>query len=121
MRKATELTVLNIAFGAPPPGAMNVMPLLAEIRDRMAAHRPGEPARIINFSLLPMNEADMGFLQQTLGDGPVRLVSRGYGACSVHATGARHVWSVQFFNSMDTIILDTLEIGDTPLAALRGG
>lgn len=117
VRKAAELTAPDVALGAPPPGAMNVMPVLAEIRDRMAAHRLGRPAHIINFSLLPMNEADMGFLQQTLGDGPVRLVSRGYGACRVHATGARHVWSVQFFNAMDTIILDTLEIGDTPLAA----
>ena len=72
---------------------------------------------MINFSLLPMNEIDMQFLQQTLGDGPVQLVSRGYGACKVTATGARNVWSVQFFNAMDTIILDTLEIGDTPAAA----
>ncbi|MGJ0508668.1 MAG: hydrogenase expression/formation C-terminal domain-containing protein [Methylocystis sp.] len=117
VRKAAELTRTSLAFGEPPEGAMNVMPLLAEIETRMAAHRPGEPGHVITFSLLPMNEIDMAFLQHTLGDGPVRLVSRGYGACRVHATGARSVWSVQFFNSMDTIILDTLEIGDPPLAA----
>lgn len=117
VRKAAELTATDLAFGAPPLGAMNVMPLLTEIAERHAAHRPGAPAHVINFSLLPMNDVDMQFLQATLGDGPVRLVSRGYGTCRVHATGARNVWSVQFFNAMDTIILDTLEIGDAPLAA----
>jgi hydrogenase-1 operon protein HyaF len=117
VRKAAELTATELIFGAPPAGAMNVMPLLAEIAERHAAHEPGAPAHVINFSLLPMNDVDMQFLQVTLGDGPVRLVSRGYGTCRVHATGARNVWSVQFFNAMDTIILDTLEIGDTPLAA----
>jgi hydrogenase-1 operon protein HyaF len=117
VRKSAELTRPDLTFGEPPEGAMNVMPLLAEIEARLTAHRPGEPACVINFSLLPMNEIDMQFLQKTLGDGPVRLVSRGYGACRVHATGARNVWSVQFFNAMDTIILDTLEIGDTPLSA----
>jgi hydrogenase-1 operon protein HyaF len=108
---------VSLAFGEPPEGAMNVMPLLAEIGERMQAHQRGATPHVINFSLLPMNEVDMTFLQQTLGDGPVRLLSRGYGACRVQATGARNVWSVQFFNSMDTIILDTLEIGDTPAAA----
>jgi hydrogenase-1 operon protein HyaF len=117
VRKAAELTRTGLEFGTPPEGAMNVMPLLAEIADRMQAHRRGATSHVINFSLLPMNETDMTFLQQTLGDGPVRLLSRGYGACRVHATGARNVWSVQFFNSMETIILDTLEIGDTPAAA----
>lgn len=117
VRKAAELTRTGLELGTPPEGAMNVMPLLAEIADRMQAHRRGATSHVINFSLLPMNETDMTFLQQTLGDGPVRLLSRGYGACRVHATGARNVWSVQFFNSMETIILDTLEIGDTPAAA----
>ncbi len=116
VRKAAELTASQITFGDPPLGAMNVMPVLAEIRERMAAHRRGDAAHVVNFSLLPMSEADMGFLQQTLGHGPVRLVSRGYGSCRVLATGARNVWSVQYFNAMDTVILDTLEIGDPPLA-----
>lgn len=117
VRKAAELARTKIDIGVPPADAMNVMPLLAEIRARGAAHRPGDPPHVINFSLLPVNDADMQFLQQTLGDGPVRLVSRGYGSCRVHATGVRNVWSVQFFNAMDAIILDTLEIGDPPLAA----
>lgn len=117
VRKSAGLAASAFDIGPSPVGAMNVMPVLAEIRERMAAHRPGAAAHIVNFSLLPMSEADMRFLQETLGDGPVRLVSRGYGTCRVLATGARNVWSVQFYNAMDAIILDTLEIGDVPGAA----
>jgi len=117
VRRAAALGAERLAFGAPPAGAMNVMPLLAEINERMTQRAADEPAHVINFSLLPMNEVDMAFLQQTLGEGSVQLLSRGYGACKVTATGARHVWSVQFFNASDAIILDTLEIGDVPAAA----
>jgi len=118
VRRAAALTADRLLFGAAPEGAMNVMPLLAEIGERMSAWREGEPSHAINFSLLPMSDVDMSFLQQILGDGPVQLFSRGYGACKITATGARHVWSVQFFNATDAIILDTLEIGDVPAAAL---
>jgi hydrogenase-1 operon protein HyaF len=116
-RAGRELTADEVAIGAAPEGAMNVMPVLAEIRERMAAYRPGKPSHVINFTLLPMNETDMAHLQQVLGNGPVQLLSRGYGTCRVLATGARHVWSVQFTNAMDTVILDTLELGDVPAVA----
>jgi len=115
--KAAALSAETIQWGEAPDGAMSVMPVLAEISERMVSHKPGDPTHTISFTLLPMSEVDMEFLQQTLGDGPVRLLSRGYGTCRVLSTGARNVWSVQFFNSMETIILDTLEIGDVPSAA----
>ena len=76
------------------------------------------PRMSINFSLLPMAPADMALLQATLGEGPVRLVSRGYGDCRVIATAARNVWSVQYTNAMDAVVLDTLEIVDAPAAVL---
>lgn len=116
VRRAASLGAERLAFGASPPGAMNVMPLLAEINERMS-QPVGSTPHVINFSLLPMNDVDMTFLQQTLGEGSVQLLSRGYGTCKVTATGARNVWSVQFFNATDAIILDTLEIGDVPAAA----
>lgn len=100
-----------------PAGAMNVMPVLSEIRDRAAAHVAGAPSYTITFSLFPMSETDMAFLQETLGPGPVQILSRGYGTCRIVATGVRNVWSVQYFNAMDTIVLDTLEIGDVPETA----
>ncbi len=116
VRRAASLGAERLAFGTSPPGAMNVMPLLAEINERMS-QPVGSAPHVINFSLLPMNEVDMTFLQQTLGEGSVQLLSRGYGTCKVTATGARNVWSVQFFNATDAIILDTLEIGEVPSAA----
>jgi hydrogenase-1 operon protein HyaF len=84
----------------------------------MATWRTGEPNHTITFSLFPMNPDDMDFLQKSLGPGPVQIISRGYGTCKVTATATRNVWSVQYFNAMDTIVLDTLEIGGVPSVAL---
>jgi hydrogenase-1 operon protein HyaF len=116
VREALRGAGVDFAIAPTPEEAMNVAPVLAEIRDRMLRYRPGEPAHVLNFTLLPMNPADMAHLQTTLGVGPVKLASRGYGCCRVTATAARHVWSVQFTNSMDAVILDTLEIVDAPAA-----
>ncbi len=117
VERAAQMTRVLDDLGLPPEGAMNVMPVLTEIRDRAAAHVRGAPSHTITFSLFPMSEADMAFLQETLGPGPVQILSRGYGTCRIVATGVRNVWSVQFFNAMDTIVLDTLEIGGVPVTA----
>ncbi|MDA9391746.1 hydrogenase expression/formation protein [Bradyrhizobium ottawaense] len=117
-RAAADLTSADFEIGEVPGGAMNVLPVLAEIRERALAWRPGIRSQIINFTLLPMSPVDMSFLQDTIRNGPIQLVSRGYGTCRVLSTGIRNVWSVQFFNAMDTIILDTLEVGGVPTVAL---
>lgn len=117
-RAAADLTSADFEIGPVPDGAMNVLPVLAEIRERALAWRPGIRSQIINFTLLPMSPVDMSFLQDTIRNGPIQLVSRGYGTCRVLSTGIRNVWSVQFFNAMDTIILDTLEVGGVPTVAL---
>jgi hydrogenase-1 operon protein HyaF len=117
-RAAADLTAADFEIGQVPEGAMNVLPVLAEIRERALAWRPGIRSQIINFTLLPMSPVDMSFLQDTIRNGPIQLVSRGYGTCRVLSTGIRNVWSVQFFNAMDTIILDTLEVGGVPTVAL---
>ncbi|WP_454644919.1 hydrogenase expression/formation C-terminal domain-containing protein [Bradyrhizobium liaoningense] len=117
-RAAADLTSADFEIGQVPEGAMNVLPVLAEIRERAQAWRPGLRSQIINFTLLPMSPVDMSFLQDTIRNGPIQLVSRGYGTCRVLSTGIRNVWSVQFFNAMDTIILDTLEVGGVPAVAL---
>ena len=99
-----------------PDGAMNVLPVLAEIAARMEAWRDGQPNHVMNFTLLPMTETDTEFLTETLGRLPLSIVSSGYGRCRVGATHYANVWSVQYLNAMDTIILDTLEIGDVPVS-----
>ena len=121
VRQAAALAAPRSCRARPPDGAMNVMPLLAEIADRMARWQPGEPSHVINFSLLPMTPADMAYLQACLGSGTVALAAGGYGSCRVLATGARHVWSVQYSNASDEVVLDTLEIGDVPAAVLAAG
>ncbi|MET4023214.1 hydrogenase-1 operon protein HyaF [Bradyrhizobium sp. F1.4.3] len=117
-RAAADLTSADFEIGQVPEGAMNVLPVLAEIRERAQAWRPGIRSQIINFTLLPMSPVDMSFLQDTIRNGPIQLVSRGYGTWRALSTGIRNVWSVQFFNVMDTIILDTLEVGGVPTVAL---
>jgi hydrogenase-1 operon protein HyaF len=45
-------------------------------------------------------------------------MSRGFGNCRITSTLARDVWRVQYFNSMNTLILDTIEIVAMPEVAL---
>lgn len=117
-RAAADLTTADFEIGQAPEGAMNALPVLVEIRERALAWRPSIRSQIINFTLLPMSPVDMSLLQDTIGNGPIQLVSRGYGTCRVLSTGIRNVWSVQFFNAMDTVILDTLEVGGVPTVAI---
>ena len=101
-----------------PDGVLNAPPVLVELLDRSAAWRPGQEAHVVNLTLLPQTEADLAYLQAQLGQGPVTLLSRGYGNCRISATGLAHVWWVQHFNSEDKLILDTLVVTDVPAEAL---
>ncbi len=100
-----------------PKDVMNSPPLLAELNAKIAAYRPGGEAHTINLSLLPQTEQDLAFLAQRLGRGSVTILSRGYGNCRLTGTGTRYVWWVQYFNSEDTLILNTLEVSDIPSVA----
>jgi hydrogenase-1 operon protein HyaF len=117
VRRAAAMTLPELDIGPPPEGVMNVMSVLAEIRDRVRTRLPGDAPHTISLTLLPMTPADIDFLQASLGTGPVRLISRGYGTCRMQATAIHGVWSVQFFNTMDTMLLDTVEICDIPVVA----
>lgn len=111
----------EVSIGAPPEGAMNVIPVLAELRHKARSWRQGEPNHVFSFTLLPMTEADMVFLEAQLGHGPVRGESKGFSRCRVELTEVRGIWSVQHYNAMDKLILDTLEVGDVPSALVAGG
>jgi hydrogenase-1 operon protein HyaF len=73
---------------------------------------------VINLTLLPQTEADLACLEERLGLGPVSILSRGYGNCRITATAIRDLWWVQYFNSDDRLILNTLELTEVPAAAL---
>ncbi|MET0068107.1 MAG: hydrogenase expression/formation protein [Candidatus Thiodiazotropha sp.] len=100
-----------------PPGVLNAPPLFAEINEYIRGYQPGNPSHVINLTLLPQTEADLGFLQQQLGAGRVSILSRGYGNCRISSSGTRNVWWVQYFNSQDKNILNSLEITRVPNVA----
>ena len=83
-----------------------------------AGYRPDDPVHCINLTLLPHTEEDLAWLEAALGTGSVEILSRGYGNCRVTATATPQVWRVQFFNSMDTSILDTYEVTAVPEVVL---
>jgi len=101
-----------------PAGVLNAPPLLAEINDKIAEYRPGAQSHVINLTLLPQTEEDLAFLSERLGEGRLTILSRGYGNCRITSTGTEHVWWVQYFNSQDKNILNTLEVGGVPAVAL---
>jgi len=101
-----------------PEGTMNVLPVLAEIGDFAKSWTPGSVSREIVLTLLPMTPVDLDVLGQSLGQGEITLLSRGYGNCRVQSLGVRHVWRVTYFNSDDKMILDIIEVGDVPTAAV---
>lgn len=97
-----------------PPGAMNSPALLTEIREHVARHRRGEPAHVINLTLLPLTPDDHAVLERAAPVGPVAILSRGFGNCRVTSTLLRNLWRVQYFNSMQTLILNTFEVVEVP-------
>jgi hydrogenase-1 operon protein HyaF len=116
---AAELprTTIDIPRQA-PQGAMNALALLVELQERSSTWRPGGDNHVINFTLLPITEVDTQVLTSVLGQIPLVIRSGGYGSSRVFATGLRHVWAVQYINSMGNVILDTLEVGGVPVSVL---
>jgi hydrogenase-1 operon protein HyaF len=109
MIQASAMSVVR-----PGPGVGNTPSLLAEIQEQAgsAVHH------VLNLTLLPFSPEDGEYLDQALGRGPITILSRGYGNCRITATGVARVWWVQFFNSQDVLILNTIEIADVPEVAL---
>jgi len=104
---------------APTAGVLNAAPVLVELLDVAREHQatPLEIPHVINLSLLPFSPEDHAFLAQQLGQGKVVILSRGYGNCRITATAVAGIWRVQYFNSTDQLILDTLEVIDMPQVA----
>lgn len=97
-----------------PAGVMNAMSILTEIDERRSRYVTGNPAHVINLTLLPLSDEDVQFLDKTLGRGPVYILSRGYGDCHIIGTAVPNVWWVRYFNSMGKTILNSVEVVDVP-------
>lgn len=106
------------ALARKAPGVVNAPALLAELMEKSALWQSGADLHVVNLTLLPHTAEDLLWLAEALGEGSVTLLSRGYGNCRISALALPHVWRVQFFNSMDTLILDTFEVTDIPEVAL---
>jgi hydrogenase-1 operon protein HyaF len=104
--------------GALPPGVQSAPLLAQEIRDQVQHWRPGQPPHVVNLSLLPVTPEDIAFLDHELGTGRVLLLSRGYGNCRITNTLLPNCWRVVYYNSMDTVILNTVEVVDMPEVAM---
>ena len=114
----TATTTVDLPTPAYPPGTMNAPALVEEIRQQAAGRQTGDGLHVINLTLLPVSDADLDTLYGWLGHRQVSLLSRGYGNCRITSTRLRNVWWVQYFNSMDTLILNSIEITPMPEVAL---
>ena len=93
---------------------LNAMPLLFELEDRCNRFEKSGTAYSINLTLLPLSQDELEFLDVRLGRGPVDVLSRAYGKCEVINTLVQNLWWVRYYNSMGTLILNSLEITAVP-------
>ena len=105
-------------LGPLPPNVQNAPLLVDEVRDQVARWQPGHTSHVINLTLLPVTPEDIGFLDHQLGTGRVLLLSRGYGNCRISNTRLPHCWRVVYYNSMDKVILNMVEVVDMPEVAM---
>jgi hydrogenase-1 operon protein HyaF len=114
---ARQASGARLDIGQLRADVMNAPALVNEIRHHAGMPRDGMPAHVLNLSLLPLSQADHEAINAMLGEGSVAILSRGFGNCRINSTRARSVWRVRYFNSMNTLILDTIEIVEVPEAA----
>jgi hydrogenase-1 operon protein HyaF len=100
-----------------PSGLQNGPSLIAELNTAIEISNSARRPHVINLSLLPHTPEDLLWLGDRLGKGSVTILSRGYGNCRIVSTATRHVWWVQYFNSQDQLILNTLEVSPVPEVA----
>jgi hydrogenase-1 operon protein HyaF len=106
------------AAAVPPADLMNAPALYHEIRTLSAQWTSGRAAHVINLSLLPATPDDLLWLDEQLGRAEISILSRGFGNCRITATAFPCVWWVQYFNNMEKLILNSVEIVDLPAVAL---
>jgi len=97
-----------------PESVFNAPSILTEIAEKVSEYKPGVPTHSINLSLLPHTEQDLEYLALKLGVGDTIILSRGYGNCRISSTRTKNVWWVQYYNSQDALILNSIEIINVP-------
>lgn len=100
-----------------PIHMVNVPSVLVELQDQRQRWQSGQAAQVVNLSLLPLSQQDIGFMDHQLGTGRVLVLSRGYGNCRITNCCVPHTWRVVYYNSQDAVILNTVEVVDVPEVA----
>ena len=103
---------------APLPQLLNVPSLLVELEHQRRNWIPGQIVHVVNLTLLPVTEEEIGYLDFQLGTGRVRILSRGYGNCRITNCCVSNTWRVVYYNSQDTVILNSVEVTDMPEVVL---
>jgi hydrogenase-1 operon protein HyaF len=105
---------INLDVQGVGPDLANALPILVEIDEHCSRYAGNGVAHSINLSLLPVSQAELEFLDERLGRGPVDILSRAYGRCQIISTMTPNVWWVRYYNSMGTLILNSIEIVNVP-------
>ena len=104
-----------LSAAAPVPiQVMNAPAVLVELEDQRRTWQPGQDAHVVNLTLLPMTPDDIAYMDHRLGTGRVLILSRGYGNCRITNCCVPHTWRVVYYNSADTVILNSVEVTDMP-------
>jgi hydrogenase-1 operon protein HyaF len=98
-----------------PDGVMNAPAILAELQAHWRT--PAPATHVINLTLLPLSAADQRWLESALGRGSVTILSRGYGNCRITSSQRPNTWRVVYYNSEDSVILNTIEVCAVPEVA----
>ncbi|MGG7567709.1 hydrogenase expression/formation protein [Rhodovulum sp. DZ06] len=101
-------------FAPTSNAVVNAPGIVTELFDAASRRKAGDAAHVVNLTLLPHTPEDLDHIAAALGKGAAEILSRGYGNCRVSATALHNVWFVRFYNSMDTLILDSIEVTDLP-------
>ena len=64
--------------------------------------------------MLPTTAEELEFIEDRLGRGPVNILSRAYGKCQVFSTLTPNTWWVRYYNGMDKLILNAIEVAAVP-------
>jgi hydrogenase-1 operon protein HyaF len=105
---------IDVSEPDPSLDVQNAIPILVELESALASYAETGERYSINLSLLPLSVAEVEFLDQRLGRGPVDVLSRAYGKCQVISTQTPNIWWVRYYNAMDSLILNTLEVSAIP-------
>ncbi len=101
-----------------PAEILNALPILSELEARVATYNENGEAHSMNLSLLPLSDPELEFLDERLGRGPIDVLSRAYGKCQIISTATPNIWWVRYYNSMSTLILNSLEIVGVPVVVM---